>query len=212
MLRRELNRLALGAAALLATSAAHQAALAQTATLGANAPDFALPDTQGKTVNLASFKGRVVVLEWVNPDCPFVKKHYSANPRNMQALQADASSKGVVWLAINSTHTSHPDYRDAANMAAWMRTKAATTTATLMDTDGAVGLRYGAKTTPHMYIVDTTGRLVYAGGIDSIASARVDDMARATNHVQAALAEVLSGKPVSAASTTPYGCSVKYKS
>ena len=183
------------------------AALAS-ATVGQPAPAFTAVDTAGKSVSLADFKGRHVVLEWVNPGCPFVQKHYDAG--NMQATQKDATGRGAVWLAINSTAVTASDYRKPADMAAWMRQHNAAATATLMDADGKVGRAYGARTTPHMYVVDPKGVLVYAGAIDSKATARASDIATATNHVRAALDETLAGKPVSVASTRPYGCSIKY--
>ena len=179
-------------------------------TLGQKAPEFTAKDVSGKTVNLADFKGKHVVLEWVNPGCPFVRKHY--NGGNMQSTQKDAATKGVVWLAINSTETSHVDYLDPGKLCAWMKEKSSVVNATLMDESGSIGKAYGAKTTPHMYIINPQGNLVYAGGIDSIPSAREADIAKATNHVKAALAEAAQGKAISTASTAPYGCSVKYKS
>ena len=196
---------------LFAASLALTAGLAgATASVGQPAPAFTAVDAAGKTVSLADFKGRTVVLEWVNPGCPFVQKHYGA--ANMQATQKDAASKGVVWLAINSTATDAGDYLRPAEMAQWMRTQKSAATATLMDSDGKVGRAYGARTTPHLYIVDPTGKLVYAGGIDNKPSTNPDDIPTSTNYVKAALGETLAGKPVSQASTRPYGCSIKYSS
>jgi hypothetical protein len=183
------------------------AALAS-ASVGQPAPPFAAVDTSGKTVSLADFKGRHVVLEWVNPGCPFVVKHYGSS--NMQGTQKDAAAKGVVWLAINSTAPEHGDFKNPAAMAQWMQGHKAAASATLMDSDGVVGKAYGARTTPHLYIVDPKGTLVYAGAIDSKPSANTADIASATNHVKVALAETLAGKAVSVATTRPYGCSVKY--
>ena len=179
------------------------------ASVGQPAPGFTLNDTAGKPVRLADFKGRAVVLEWNNPGCPFVRKHYQGN---MQALQKEAAAQGVVWLAINSTETASGDYLSPAQLARWMQDKQAAPTATLMDEDGTAGRAYGARVTPHMYIVSAQGTLVYAGGIDSIPSARVDDIPKATNFVRQALAEIKAGKPVSVANSQAYGCSVKYKS
>ena len=196
---------------LLACTLAFAAGLAgATPTIGQPAPGFTATDASGKTVSLADFKGKTIVLEWVNPGCPFVQKHYGA--ANMQATQKDATAKGVVWLSINSTATDAGDYLRPAEMAQWMRTQKAASTATLMDSDGKVGRAYGARTTPHMYIVDPAGKLVYAGGIDNKPSTNPADIAGATNHVKAALNETLAGKPVSQASTRPYGCSIKYQS
>lgn len=183
-------------------------AQAQTATVGQPAPDFSALDTAGKTVKLSDFKGKHVVLEWTNPGCPFVVKHYGSG--NMPALQKEFTGKGVVWLAINSTETGSADYRKSADLATWLAGQKASPSATLMDESGRIGKAYGARTTPHMYIVNPQGVLVYAGGIDSIPSARVDDIKTATNYVRQSLGEALAGKPISAAVTRPYGCSVKY--
>ncbi len=180
------------------------------ASVGQPAPAFTVVDAGGKTVSLGDFKGKHVVLEWVNPGCPFVQKHYDS--ANMQGTQKDATSKGVVWLAINSTAPDAGDYKAPAAMAQWMLGQKAAATTTLIDADGKVGKAYGARTTPHMYIVDPQGKLIYAGGIDNKATANPADIASATNHVKVALGETLAGKPVTTASTRPYGCSIKYSS
>lgn len=203
MYRRSLLSLSLALAAGTALPA-----LAQTATVGQPAPDFTALDTAGKTVKLSDFKGKHVVLEWTNPGCPFVVKHYGSG--NIPALQKEFTGKGVVWLAVNSTETGSGDYKKPADLGAWMASQKAVPTATLMDEKGGIGKAYGARTTPHMYIVNPQGVLVYAGGIDSIPSAKVDDIKTATNYVRQGLGEALAGKPISAASTKPYGCSVKY--
>lgn len=192
------------------TLALASAAALATATVGQPAPAFTAKDTSGRTVSLADFKGKHVVLEWVNPGCPYVVKHYDSG--NMQGTQAEAASKGVVWLAVNSTAADASDYRKPGEMAAWMQQHKASATATLMDEAGTVGRAYGARTTPHMYIINPQGQLVYAGAIDSKPSANKADIATATNHVKVALAETLAGKPVSQPVTRPYGCSVKYSS
>jgi peroxiredoxin len=192
-----------------ALSMAGGAALAA-ASIGQSAPAFSVTDTTGKTVSLADFKGKHVVREWVNPGCPYVQKHYSS--ANMQGTQKAAVDKGVVWLAVNSTAPDAADYRAPAAMAAWMKEQQAAASATLMDADGKVGRAYGARTTPHMYVIDPQGKLVYAGAIDSKPSARAADVKGATNYVNQALGEALAGKPVSVAATQPYGCSVKYSS
>ena len=178
------------------------------ATVGQPAPAFTATDVNGKAVSLADFKGRTVVLEWVNPGCPFVQKHY--NSANMQGTQKDAGAKGVVWLAVNSTATDSEDYLAPAALAKWMQAQKAAASATLMDSDGKIGRAYGARATPHMYIVDPAGKLVYAGGIDDKPSTNVADVARANNYVKAALNESLAGRPISQATTRPYGCSIKY--
>lgn len=193
--------------ALSILSFAATGAFAQ-AVVGQPAPNFTATDTSGKTVSLADFKGKHVVLEWVNPGCPYVVKHYGS--QNMQGTQKEATAKGVVWLAVNSTSQDASDYKAPAAMAQWMASQKAAATTTLMDADGKVGRAYGARTTPHMYIVDPKGTLVYAGGIDNKATSNPADIATATNHVKVALNEALAGKPISQATTRPYGCSVKY--
>lgn len=183
-------------------------ATAQAASVGQAAPDFTLMDTAGKPVKLSQFKGKPVVLEWNNPGCPFVKKHYQGN---MQTLQKEVVAQGGVWLAINSTRDDSGDYMSPAQLGRWMTEQKASPTATLMDEDGKVGQAFAARVTPHMYIVNAQGVLVYAGGIDSIASARVDDIPKATNYVRQAMAEIKAGKPVSVANSRAYGCSIKYQ-
>lgn len=178
--------------------------------VGQAAPDFTLRDTAGKAVKLSDFRGKVVVLEWTNPGCPYVRKHYDSG--NMAATQQDAAAKGAVWLSINSTEKASYDYLEPAKLAAWQKERKVQPTATLMDEEGSAGKAYGARTTPHMYIVDAQGRLVYAGGIDSIPSSSPADIPKAVNYVKQAVGEAAAGKPVSQATTRPYGCSIKYKS
>ena len=189
----------------LAVSAANAAP-----TVGQPAPAFTLNDTNGKAVNLADYKGKTVVLEWHNPECPFVKKHYDS--ANMQGLQSKYTKDGVVWLAVSSTEPGHQDYRKPDVMNGILKTSKASPTAYLMDDNGTTGKSYGAKTTPHMYIINAQGTLVYAGGIDDKRSSNMADITTAKNFVAAALDEIKAGKPVSVATSTPYGCSVKYKS
>jgi peroxiredoxin len=193
---------------LWALALATASALAAPAVVGQPAPAFSATDTSGKTVSLADFKGKTVVLEWVNPGCPYVRKHYDS--ANMQGTQKGAVGQGVVWLAVNSTAQGHYDYKKPADMAAWMQSQKASATATLMDSEGKVGRTYGARTTPHMYIVDAKGTLAYAGGIDDKPSANPADTKTAKNFVTAALADIAAGRPVAQAATRPYGCSVKY--
>ena len=183
-------------------------AQAATATVGQAAPDFTALDALGKSHKLGDFKGKLVVLEWTNPGCPFVAKHYGGN---MQALQKEFTGKGVVWLSVNSTAASAADYLTPAKLTAWNAEKKAAPTATLVDDSGRLGQLYSAKTTPHMYIINTQGVLVYAGAIDSVPSARVDDIKLATNYIRQGLNEALGGKAISTSSTRAYGCSVKYK-
>ncbi len=202
------RRVLLACMALLSGLAS--APLLATPSVGQPAPDFKLSDTQGKAVRLSDFRGSHVVLEWVNPGCPYVRKHY--NSANMQGTQKDATAQGVVWLAINSTENASGDYLAPEQMDRWMQTQKASATRTLMDEDGAVGKAYGARTTPHMYIVDPKGQLIYAGGIDSVPSSRIEDIKTAVNYVRQGVREALAGRPLAAASTRPYGCSIKYKS
>lgn len=178
------------------------------AALAAPAPDFSVTDSAGKVVRLADYKGRFVVLEWSNPECPFVQAQYGAEA--MQAAQKDAAARNVVWLTVNSTHRSHSEFRSGAQMDAWMREHRAAPTAVLIDADSAAGRAYAARTTPHMFVIDPAGAIVYEGAIDDRRSARVADRKGAHNYVRAALDDALGGKPVRVASTTPYGCSVKY--
>jgi peroxiredoxin len=199
------------AAALLSAVALWSlpAPAAAVAVVGQPAPAFTATDVGGRQVSLADFKGRHVVLEWVNPGCPDVRKHYGA--RNMQATQQSAvGAGGVAWLAVNSTTPDHGDYLSPPQMARWMQEQGGAPTATLMDEDGSVGRAYGARTTPHLFVVDPRGTLVYAGAIDDRPSANPADIASATNHVKTALAQSRAGQPVNPATTRAYGCSVKY--
>ncbi len=182
--------------------------VAAAAAVGQPAPDFSLPDVKGGKHALSSYKGKFVVLEWVNYDCPFVKKHYGSG--NMPKLQKAYTGKGVTWLSINSSAPGKQGHFAAAEIESRAKGHSAAFSAYLLDTDGSVGRVYGAKTTPHMYIVDPAGKLVYAGGIDDKPSSDAADIATAKNFVSAALDEALAGKPVSVATSTPYGCSVKY--
>lgn len=185
------------------------AANAATAEVGHPAPDFTLTDVTGASHSLAEFKGRTVVLEWVNPECPFVQKHYD-HSGNIPKLQQSATADGVVWLSINSTSPGKEGDYDPAAVKVWQTKVHAAATAYLRDPTGKVGKLYDARTTPHIFIINPQGDLVYAGGIDSIRSARVEDIARATNYVSDALADVKAGKPVRKATSQPYGCAVKY--
>ncbi|MEQ1683585.1 MAG: thioredoxin family protein [Burkholderiaceae bacterium] len=203
-MNRFISSLAFGAA-LLGTGACMALA-----TVGQPAPAFTATDTSGKTVTLADFKGKYVVLEWTNPGCPFVQKHYDSG--NMPATQKEATAKGAVWLSINTTAKDAGDYMQPAELQGWMKSKSGAPTATLMDSDSKVGRAYGARTTPHLYIIDPQGKLVYAGAIDSKPTANPADIKTATNYVTQALGEAMAGKPVSRATTQAYGCSVKYSS
>lgn len=199
------TRILVFAAALVA---ACTTAVSAAVSIGAPAPDFTVTDIKGKTHKLSDYAGKTVVLEWVNPDCPIVGKHY--NSQNMQNLQKAATADGVVWLMINSgAKGEQGDYDDAA-AAEWLKKQGATPTAYVRDQSGKVGKMYGAKTTPHMYVINGQGVLVYNGAIDSIRSANEDDIPKAENYVAAALASVKAGKPVAKATSQPYGCGVKY--
>lgn len=175
---------------------------------GQPAPAFRGVDVNGKPVSLADFRGKTVVLEWNNPNCPFVQKHYTSG--NMQSLQQKNTAAGVVWLAVNSTTESHSDYMAPAKLAAWFGEQKAAPTAVVMDPKGEIGRAYGAKVTPHMYVIDANGTLVYAGAIDDKRSANPADIKTSTNHVAVALSEIAAGKPVTTATTTAYGCTIKY--
>jgi len=178
--------------------------------VGSAAPDFSIPDANGKTQSLAQYKGKYVVLEWFNPECPFVRKHYGSD--NMQKLQAEYTGKGVVWLTIdsNAAGTEGSISPDQAHkiMDSW-KTKQ---TALLLDPESKVAKLYGAKNTPNMVVIDPDGKIVYEGAIDSKATPNPADIPSSTNYVKAALDESLAGKPVSKPTTRPYGCTVKYKS
>lgn len=172
------------------------------------APDFKLKDTNGKEHSLSDFKGKYVVLEWNNFGCPFVKKHY--NSKNMQQLQKKYTGKDVVWLTINSSAPGKEGYFSSEELNKKIKEQGASMTAYLVDEKGTVGKMYGAKTTPHMYVINPEGTLIYAGGIDNIASTDTDDVKKATNFVSAALDASMSGKKVETKTSQPYGCSVKY--
>lgn len=176
--------------------------------VGKAAPNFKLADANGKPVTLSDFKGKTVVLEWNNPGCPFVRKHYDSG--NMQAAQAAAAKDGVVWLSINSGAPGKQGHMNGSEANAFLKKAGARPSAYLLDPRGVVGKVYDAKTTPHMYIVNKAGTLVYAGGIDDKPTPNPADIKGARNHVLAALSEIKAGKPVSVPTTRPYGCSVKY--
>ena len=176
--------------------------------VGQAAPNFKLADVNGKPVSLSDYRGKTVVLEWNNPGCPFVKKHYGSG--NMQKAQAAAAKDGVMWLSINSSAAGQQGHMSGAEAKAMVAQAGARPTAYLLDPRGVVGKVYDAKTTPHMYVVNKAGTLVYAGGIDDKPTANPADIPGARNHVLAALSELKAGKPVSVATSRPYGCSVKY--
>lgn len=178
--------------------------------VAATVPNFRAFDMHGKIVDLSQYRGKTVVLEWNNPGCPFVKKHYGSG--NMQKTQAAATAQGVVWLTINSGAPGQQGHMSGPEAQKFVADAKAKPTAYLLDPKGLVGKGYGAKTTPHLYIIDGKGQLAYKGGIDDKPTADVADLKGARNHVLAALSEMRAGKPVSMAETRPYGCSVKYAS
>ena len=188
---------------LLAAMQARAAAI-----VGETAPDFSAGGASGKTVKLSDYKGKIVVLEWTSSECPFVHKWYDSG--NMQKLQKKAAGEGVVWLSVNSSATGKPGHWDTVAAKDWIKTTGAAPADILLDAGGEVGHMYGAQTTPHMFVIDKDGKLVYAGAIDSIASANADDIPKATNYVEQAIAELSAGKSVSMNSTKSYGCGVKY--
>jgi peroxiredoxin len=195
--------LAATCAAVFATNAARAAA-----EIGKPAPDFTLTDITGQTHQLSEFKGKTVVLEWTNPGCPIVQKHY--NSRNMQGTQKVAAADGVVWLTINSGSGGAQGDLGNKEAAAWQKKMGATTTAYFRDETGKVGHLYGATATPHMFVIKADGVLVYKGAIDSIPSGDEDDIPKATNYVKAALGAIKAGKPVEKTATQSYGCAIKY--
>src|SRR4051812_15177299 len=177
--------------------------------VGSKAPDFAAPDTTGKTKSLGDYKGKFIVLEWFNPECPFVKKHYGSG--NMQKLQEEYTGKGVVWLTIDSSAPGTEGHISGEQAEKIIGSWKSHQTALLLDQDGKVGRAYGAKNTPHMFVINPEGKVVYEGAIDSKRTPNPADIPSSTNYVKQALDEALSGKSVSNATTQPYGCSVKYK-
>lgn len=200
--------LALGISAF--ALAQQESAVAVTAAIAIDqpAPEFTLKDVDGKDVKLSQFKGKTVVLEWVNYDCPFVHKHYSSG--NMQKLQGIYTKKDIVWLSICSSAPGKQGYFPTADLKKRMAEEKAVPTDYLIDENGAVGKLYGAKTTPHMFIVDSKGVLRYAGAIDDTPSTKAADIEKATNYVAAGLDALVAGKSVAVKTSMPYGCSVKY--
>jgi peroxiredoxin len=192
------------AAALAFTSTARAA----DATLGEKVPNFTLQGADGKSHSLSAYKGKFVVLEWTNPECPFVHKFYDSH--TMQNLQKEETAKGVIWLRVNSGAPNHEGTQTPAEAAAYEQKEGTACTHTLLDPTGKVGHEFGATNTPQMFVINKDGVLIYAGGIDNKPSTNPDDIASATNYVKAALDEAMAGKPVVTASARPYGCSVKY--
>ncbi|GAB4334360.1 MAG: thioredoxin family protein [Calditrichia bacterium] len=204
MKNRNINLIALFIILVMFTASA----MAQKARLDQPAPNFTLTDANGKAHSLSDYKGKFVVLEWVNFDCPFVKKHYRSG--NMPKLQKEYREKGVVWLSICSSAEGKQGHYTGKALLERMKSENAAPTAYLLDTEGTVGKMYGAKTTPHMFVINPEGQLIYAGGIDDKPSTNQEDIATAKNYVVAALNAAMRGKEVAQKSAQPYGCSVKY--
>jgi peroxiredoxin len=197
-----LATLLIGAPALLPGVAA------ATPQIGQAAPDFTSTDSKGASVSLSQYRGKTVVLEWTNADCPYTRKHYSSG--NMQGVQTLAQKNGVVWLTVISSAPGKQGYVNGPAADALTASRAALPTAVLLDPSGTVGRLYGAKTTPHMFVIDKNGTLQYMGGIDSIATAEVDDIPKAEPYLKEAMLAVAQGAPVAHSVTKPYGCSIKY--
>src|SRR3954451_16667614 len=195
--------------ALLAIASSSALFAADSPAVGTNAPDFSLTDSKGKIESVSQYKGKYVVLEWFNPECPFVKKHYGSG--NMQKLQDEFTGKGVVWLTIDSSAPGLEGNLTAEQANAKMTEWKTKQTAFVLDPDGKAGRSYGAKNTPHMFVINPEGKILYEGAIDSKATPNPADIANSTNYVKVALEESLGGKTVSNANTKPYGCSVKYR-
>ena len=176
--------------------------------VGQPAPEFTLTDSNGKSHKLSDFKGKLVVLEWLNHGCPFVVKHYGSG--NMQKLQKEFTGKDVVWLSIVSSAPGKQGHMSPEDTNKTKEEKGSAATAVLLDEDGTVGKLYDAQVTPELFVVDREGTLIYTGAIDSVKSTDAADIEGATNYVKQALDEALEGKPVSEATTTAYGCGIKY--
>ena len=180
-----------------------------TVRVGSPAPNFTAKTSTGQTVSLSDYKGKVVVLEWTNHECPFVVKHYSTG--NMQKLQQEAKAKGVVWFSVVSSAPGQQGFVTAEQANAVVKEKKASPTAVLLDPAGTLGKLYGARTTPHMFVIDKAGQLQYMGAIDDAPSLANQDVTKANNYVRAALGQIMAGQKVTTSTTQPYGCSVKYK-
>jgi peroxiredoxin len=177
--------------------------------VGETAPDFTGTDSNGKQQKLSEYRGKFVVLEWTNNGCPYTQKHYESG--NMQTLQKEWTGKGVVWLTVLSSSSGQQGYMTAAQENAYLAKVHAAPSAAILDPSGTIGHEYGAKTTPHMFVIDPSGKLIYDGAIDDRASTDPDDIKSSKNYVSAALTEAMAGQSVATAYTRPYGCSVKYK-
>jgi peroxiredoxin len=207
--RRAILRTTLVSAALAGAGLLSSAPALAAPAVGQPAPDFTAVDSKGKQHKLSDFKGKVVVLEWTNHDCPYVQKHYKSS--NMQTLQKQAKDAGVVWLSVISSAPGEQGHVAGAKADELTASRNAAPAAVLLDPQGTIGKAYDARTTPHMYVIDAKGVLRYAGGIDSIPSAKIDDIAKADPLFKTAMESVVKGAEVAQAVTRPYGCAVKYK-
>ena len=203
MIRKSFLSLSVLAAALAVTLVAYAVRV------GNAAPDFTGTDSNGKTQKLSEYRGKYVVLEWTNNGCPYTQKHYESG--NMQALQKEWTAKGVVWLTVLSSAPGEQGYMTASQENAYVGKEHAAPTAVLLDPTGVIGHAYEAKTTPHMFVIDPAGRLIYAGAIDDHATTDPEDIKSSKNYVSDALSASMAGKPVATSYTRPYGCSVKYQ-
>ncbi len=184
------------------------ASAAFAAKVGSPAPEFSGTDSHGKTEQLSAYKGKYVVLEWTNADCPYAHAQYASG--NMQSLQKRWTAEGVVWLSVISSAPDHQGYKTAAEENAYLVAEKAAPTAVLLDPSGTIGHEYEAKTTPHMFVIDPSGKLIYAGAIDNHPTSDPSEIKSSKNYVSQALTEAMAGKPVALAYTRSYGCSVKY--
>lgn len=191
--------------AALALLPAAPAAQEQTPAIGGLAPDFQLNSIDGKLCKLSDFRGKIIVLEWTNPGCPVVQRHYKNDL--MPALQKDCTAQGVVWLTVNSTNPNHPNFQTADALKSTYSVWKAAFTALLIDPDGKTGKAFGAKTTPHMFVIDQEGKLAYNGAVDDDPSGSKETR---INYVRLAVDSLVKGEPVATTATRPYGCSVKY--
>lgn len=193
----------------MASMALIMPAMAGAAEVGAAAPEIDAVDINGQPFKLSEHKGKTVVLEWTNSECPFVMKHYDSG--NMQKVQKDAlDMTNVEWITINSSASGKQGHFDAAQAREWLQKKEAAPTAYITDEKGIIGQAYGAQTTPHMFIIDKEGKLAYAGAIDDNPSPKPEVIAASKNYVLAALKNLEAGQAVETATSQPYGCSVKY--
>ncbi len=205
-----IGRRTLIASALALTTLSFASLTTAAPVVGQAAPTFKAVDSNGKTLSLEQYRGKTVVLEWTNHECPYVKKHYDSN--NMQTLQKEATSQGVVWLSVISSAPGKQGYVDAANANRLTKERGAAPSSVLLDPSGELGKLYNARTTPHLFVIDPAGKLVYAGGIDDKPTSAQSDLAGAKNYVRAALSDLAAKRPVTTAVSQPYGCSVKYTS